>query len=105
MLRDELDVARQRDLSVFLRSCGDETPAWHRVIVVRADAQGVAEVAKCFERDAITRPAFELVGAIGDQKMPTFLVEIGESGPAFASFIHADQSLQLLRSEERRVGK
>src|SRR5258708_29289233 len=96
MLRDQVDVAGQRDLPVLWRNCGDEAPAWNGVIVVRADAQRVAEVAKCLERDAITRPAFEFVGAIGGQKMPALLVEISESGPAFAGFVHAEKRLQWL---------
>ena len=72
---------------------GDEAAARDRVGVVGANAQRIGEIAERLERDAVGRPALELVGSVGDQEMPALLVEGGKRGPALARVVGADQRL------------
>src|SRR5262249_33932376 len=96
MLLDQLDVAEQPDPITLALDLGDEPPARDGIGVVGAHAQRIAEIAKSFERHAVGRPAFELIGAVGHQEVPALLVERLERGPTFASVIGAHQRFQRI---------
>src|SRR5262249_61816260 len=57
-------------------------------------AQRIAQIAERLERDAVGRPALELIRAVGHQKMAALLVERLERGPMLARLLSADQGCQ-----------
>src|SRR5260370_28417692 len=81
MVLEGVDNGEESDPSAGGVEIGDETPARDGICIVRAHAQRIAEIAERFERDAVGRPAFELIRAVGHQEVPALLVERFERGP------------------------
>src|SRR4029077_20216824 len=66
---------------------GDVASARNCVGVVGTHSQGVAEIPERLERCAVVRPALELIGTVGHQKMPVVSVERRHRCPALACLL------------------
>src|ERR1700730_14195403 len=66
VLHYQFDIAEESDLLIFLLDVGDVPATRNGIGVIGADAERIAEIAKCLERDAVGGPALEPVWTVGD---------------------------------------